>query len=501
MASRATRYELVEDTRSPATSLLIEINLDARLGDKNYLPAPIGTTVTEYCGEEPLSLPQAGEYGILVEGDDGYTDAAYHISPSPLPRTIPLDALSAFAPSVEQMRYWQAALPLPAPLHQALIARLASNDPAIRDEVLDLICSYMSSKDENGDAIFSYVCHRAVGELLEQQGEDLPFVLSELKIGHCDYLAWYTCALLRGYGVPAWITSEFFPTSNGAAFNAACGHAQVVAWTYSAAAERLFDPTSSADLGVGWLPAVLPDSKVREWGALLAAATCQEEKRLILSNILDDVAQRAKSLEAREAAREFYGLLSGGPLAALARINPENVSPTDLGVPTLHRAGHGGWELLRKQEALATVQEIGRYFCESRGGPSITDTGEAIAGLIERAGTTFERGLLRTWLQSLHTLRRPIFNQILNLRFVSAIDFSGTLPPSVVSQLKLALHHVEPESTFFETDFVLRARGRLTPNLQTNRHQNGKNELPPSFLFMSRKNPLKVDLQKNRFEF
>lgn len=497
LEKRETTYVVLEEPEfqpptadgTSRTNYSIDIDLPGPIGSAFCLPAPIGCAVTEYCGEERLALPKAGEYEVLVE--QGYQEAAYHISRSNESRTVPFDLRIQSAPTVDEMRYWQAELTVPPELRELLLNRLESGRPDIQDEVFDLITSYMDSQDERGNSLFSYVCHPAVGELLREQGEDLPFVLSELKIGHCDYLAWYACALLRGYGVPAWMTNEVFPTSDGNAFNVACGHARVISWSLATGTERLFDPTRSAGLSLGWLPEVLPVGVVLKWKEQLRDAATRAEKRKILGEILKDVAQRAAQPKAVAAANNFNagtieGFLFPRSEGATGETNAK-ITGENLGVLTAQSKAGGSWRLLCKREAIDTVREIGLWF---RFGGYYSNTSYfSVYNVMSEGGNlpSLERRLVAKYLDALHELRRQTFGDYFPIEEGDDYCFGGRESESIEERIRF-WREIDPGfgSDCFDSMFLRRQRGMWTHTLQRSLRNQVKLELPAAILLASK---------------
>ena len=151
----------------------------------------------------------------------------------------------ALAVREDEMKYWQEALPLPDSLKNQLLEARKRNDS---NEIVHLVTSFMGIRDKKtGLSNFRYVCHPRLGKFFRDNADDLPLLMNELKVGHCNLLSWYSCALFRAYGVPAWVARNMLTTKDGKAFNGTYAHSTVV-FANEKGELRDYDPTVHCDL-------------------------------------------------------------------------------------------------------------------------------------------------------------------------------------------------------------------------------------------------------------
>jgi hypothetical protein len=89
---------------------------------------------------------------------------------------------------------------------KALAAQIAGDKPTPIDKVL-AIRDYFLSKDENGEALFSYTDNPGVPDIPD--ASKLQYFLFENRKGYCAYYAGATLFLLRSLGIPSRITVGF----------------------------------------------------------------------------------------------------------------------------------------------------------------------------------------------------------------------------------------------------------------------------------------------------
>ena len=419
----------------------IDIELNNPIGDPGYLPIPFGSTVVEYAGDEQLALPTPGAPGVLVEG--GYEDAAYHLRRGLSEERVSGELYQLLMPTQQEMRFWQRVLDFPEDLRLAIGERLRSSDPLARDEVFELITGYLAERDSDGRSRFSYVCHPAVGEFLRGLGADLPLAISELNVGHCDYLAWYSCAALRAFGIPAWMTSEYFPTKAGTAFNVACGHARVVALKGSLGREVLFDLCDYADLAPGWLPEVLPTEQVKGWGERLKGVESVAQKREIFREIKAEVQALGESEKAKRALKDFQGALAGGifaaagmgeGLAALLGSERDKVQAAELGILVQQPFAPSSLKAVQDQSAIERLRELGECIRDAISDGARRDLNKLMSSDGVTSGSSaFMREAVAECLDILKYLKRSFFDYEEVERH---LVYSGKYPDTAIDVFK-----------------------------------------------------------------
>ncbi|MCB0331385.1 MAG: DUF58 domain-containing protein, partial [Bdellovibrionales bacterium] len=290
-----------------------EISIDyppeARNG--SILPIPLNFTVSFIAEDSPISPPTPLDpIHWRVRAQRGKA-LAYSITRSTYP-TFDREQTTPLIPSEQEQEYWQKALGMPPQLRKLL--HIASKGEGV-NSVLDVASYWMNAREPNTYfSNFRYVNHARLGRFIRDNSEHLPIVMSELKVGHCDLLAWYGAAAMRSIGTPAWITTVRLTTRDGSAFNDSALHAQV-AFLDSRGELAVWDPTSRARFDPSYHPSVLKNSRVerlerdfRRSGSeaarrevLRAFAREQKEKR-------DEWSNRDKM---RSLSQEFATFLSG----------------------------------------------------------------------------------------------------------------------------------------------------------------------------------------------
>jgi len=118
---------------------------------------------------------------------------------------------SSMYPTQAEQKYWKSLMPLPGDLE----ARIKEHPK----DLIHLITSFLAIKTSAGLSNFRYVCNQDFSNFLAKHKEDLPLIVNELKVGHCDLLSWYVAAQLRAHGRPAWVAGGRVTTKDGNHFN------------------------------------------------------------------------------------------------------------------------------------------------------------------------------------------------------------------------------------------------------------------------------------------
>lgn len=214
-----------------------------------------------------------------------------------------------FLPSEEEQKYWQAALPLPHTLKERI-----KESP---DDLIHLIASYLGVKDkETGLTNFRYVCNPAFGRFILNNSEDLPLIISELRVGHCDLLSWYVAAQLRAYGNPAWVATDLVTIKDGSAFNGAYKHSTVV-FTKANGTLVYFDPTIHCDIDGAYHPRILESQKIDKIEEGFQKARTIKQKVRVLGDFNESIKELRIKAESNSEVKKDTKKLTLGFLGSL----------------------------------------------------------------------------------------------------------------------------------------------------------------------------------------
>lgn len=133
-----------------------------------------------------------------------------------------------FIPTEEEREYWKRVLPLPKEL-----AAYAQE----HREAIPGIVQWLLQKT------YLYAVNNNYSDFLTQHTAELPLIIDELRLGHCDLLSWASMAYFRQLGVACFATEDLVTAETGEAFKAKVGHARVGV-IMSDQSVRIFDPTS-----------------------------------------------------------------------------------------------------------------------------------------------------------------------------------------------------------------------------------------------------------------
>lgn len=254
---------------------------------KTILPCPADSEICAFGEEDGLALLKPSPENTLTwqNADHLETEAVYCIRPKVHEGKI--DA-SLFMASAEEQAYWKKVLPLPEDIQ----AECRKNPKLIPE----IISGFIRKR-------FVYVCHDELGKLFREHADDLPLIMDELKMGHCDLLSWATCSYLRQLGTPAFVENERVTNKTGDAFMADYGHARVGVVQPNGTVSFL-DPTIFTMMPKSWTPEQLSGRDVIKLSERLAEAEEEKEKREILQEFLekhpiqnDDQVQRPAALQ------------------------------------------------------------------------------------------------------------------------------------------------------------------------------------------------------------
>ncbi|MBI2996404.1 MAG: DUF58 domain-containing protein [Candidatus Melainabacteria bacterium] len=273
------------------------------------IPAPLGTEVVSVNSEVKIARPTEYDPVVWRTPLKRPNDLNYIIrqldNDSPL---LKADR-KLFLPTEEEQKYWQAVLPLP----ETLRARIKESP----DDLIHLIASYLGVKDkETGLTNFRYVCHPRFGDFILDNVDDLPLIMSELRVGHCDLLSWYVAAQMRAHGEVAWVGTDMITTNDGSAFNGAYKHSTVV---LSKKDGRLayFDPTIHCDFDKAYHPKIMQDILIDELEGKFQKAKTTKQKVKVLREFNRKVSELRIKAESSSEVLEDMKRLQIGALAGL----------------------------------------------------------------------------------------------------------------------------------------------------------------------------------------
>ncbi len=265
-------YQAIElDSGEPEVSIRIPSNALSQ----NILPIPLDCKVSFATTPLSVSAPTLDDPCSWRAKFPKNTDVEFAITQGQMP-TLTAAQLKEVLPSLEEQAFIRASFPLPEGLRRRLEAAAEGKDAM---SVFELVTFYMQGTDpRTGMSNFRYVNHEAFGKFIVDNSEEaLPLMVSALKVGHCDLLSWYAASLLRGYGAPAWASSELLPTKDGKAFNGSYSHARVVFADKNGKLE-VWDPTTRIEVDRAYAPENLSVKEVDKLQKQFEAASSPEEK-------------------------------------------------------------------------------------------------------------------------------------------------------------------------------------------------------------------------------
>lgn len=293
-------YQAIElDSGEPEVS----IRVPSSALSQNILPIPLDCKVSFATAPVSVSAPTLDDPCSWRAKFPKNTDVEFAITQGQMP-TLTAAQLKEVLPSLEEQAFIRASFPLPEGLTRRLEAAAEGKDAM---SVFELVTFYMQGTDpRTGMSNFRYVNHEAFGRFIVDNSEEaLPLMVSALKVGHCDLLSWYAASLLRGYGVPAWASSELLPTKDGKAFNGSYSHARVVFADKNGRLE-VWDPTTKIQEDRSYAPENLSAKEVNKLQRQFEAASSPEKKWMVCQSFR----------QTRDQARENLPINSAPALGA-----------------------------------------------------------------------------------------------------------------------------------------------------------------------------------------
>ncbi|MCB0330052.1 MAG: DUF58 domain-containing protein, partial [Bdellovibrionales bacterium] len=268
---------ILEETELPETELTIPFNaVHGRI-----LPVPLDGVISFAPEEIPVSRPNDLDPMCWRTRGQRQQEVSFAVTQGSL-RSLGIEAAALLTPLKEEQAYWMEALGVPQALEEMLGVCTTNK------ERLDICTYWMHGRDANSRlSNFRYVNHEAFGQFIRENHEDLSLITSELRVGHCDLLSWYGAALLRGAGIPAWVTTVRLPTNDGTAFNNSYLHSQV-AYLDDNNTISVWDPTLRSDQDIAYAPEVLDARKVAALSEEFSRAASFEEKLVALRRFAKD---------------------------------------------------------------------------------------------------------------------------------------------------------------------------------------------------------------------
>ncbi|MBU0660744.1 hypothetical protein KKG22_01025 [Patescibacteria group bacterium] len=176
-----------------------------------------------------------------------------------------------FTPSQAEQEYWSAVLPLPE--------QIKEHAKKFPEDIPSLIAGHLRKH-------FYYVNHKTLGDFLRHNSDELPLIMDELQMGHCDYLSWVSSVYFRQLGIPAIITHEKVTTKDGTAF-AVSGHARVQIPDRHHNLQ-VFDATTFCEVASS-LDNYFPQELFEAFKKKYAQAENEQEKRHLLRDMRLDI--------------------------------------------------------------------------------------------------------------------------------------------------------------------------------------------------------------------
>lgn len=273
------------------------------------VPCPFEAEVIEVSQPESAKYQEANVISQLEKPADSIK---YQLA---LHTELPKVNSEELKPTEEEIKYWQSVFPLPK-----VLQRLCKESP---EDIPSYIGSYVAQN-------FCYVTNPDFGEFLQYGAEDLPIIMQELKVGHCDYLAWYTAAVLRSQGIPAWIGGGKVTTSDKTQFNGSYGHA-VAVYTKTDGALGTLDPSSFCSVETAYHPEILTKKELTGLDEELVNAENDEEKRTALREFKNETIEtiRKKINEDPKLKQTIHRdrELALENLRSLLDSNPDEIKP------------------------------------------------------------------------------------------------------------------------------------------------------------------------------
>jgi hypothetical protein len=233
------------------------------------VPIPVGAEVVA-CGDGgDVRIVEQAPITYLIDKVD---DPTFFITTSPDSPPLTVNNVQQYLPSPEERAYWKEHFPLPPELLSSV-----QTEP---DRVLEILKSFFAKH-------FYYVCHDGIGEFLEDNVKDLPLLMSELEMGHCEYLSWVASAYLRQMNIPALVMEEQTTSAKGTGFRMV-GHTKLAIPGIGGQVD-IFDPTTYARSSSKLDPGIFSESAIRRLRRDYANAETEEEKRNVLREFRDTV--------------------------------------------------------------------------------------------------------------------------------------------------------------------------------------------------------------------
>lgn len=319
------------------------VHIQFRRTMTRLIPVPVGCAITGIDNESSRVLAPKPTDPLVWQKSDYFDDIAYSIRASKEPAFTTID-LEAFYPSKKEQAYFRSKMPLPADLRAEIL-----RNP---DDTLALIAGYLAKKSSSGGTNFRYVCNPYLSDFLQANKDYLTLIVHELKVGHCDLLAWYAAAQLRAYGRPAWVASGLVTTPDGSAFNGAYGHSVVI--TADARGMLIqYDPTATIEKDLGYHPEVLDQSDIVTLDNEFARARTVKQKQTVLRNfskLIED--KRPQALAIPEVIKDLASLrLSFLRALSNTRNQLDNT-------PHKFEGGPVSWSALPTGSSLAEIRQV-----------------------------------------------------------------------------------------------------------------------------------------------
>jgi len=264
------QYQLKPFLPQPARKPTFTISYPTKT---NKIPLPIKAELVSLGNSENLKVAQPNPDDPLVWRVPFQDSLSYTLQETNKENLLKANLSPSMYPTQAEQDYWKGLMPLPGDLE----ARIKESPK----DLIHLITSFLAIKTNEGLSNFRYVCNQDFSNFLSKHKEDLPLIVNELKVGHCDLLSWYVAAQLRAHGRPAWVAGGRVTTKDGAHFNNAYKHSVVITVDDKG---KLFqyDPTVHTDYDPAYHPDVMDLSQINKLDKEFSSAKTMAKKIKIL---------------------------------------------------------------------------------------------------------------------------------------------------------------------------------------------------------------------------
>jgi len=262
-----------------------DVHVSVSLQDENAMtiPVPIGAQIVACDGDEAILVGIDGRVPLVIQNLDVPVITGYVLRVAENGSAHTQADRKCFIPSNDEKEYWAKVLPLP----KSIVERCEKQ----RERIPLFIAEFIADN-------FMYVCHDEYGEFLKKHEDDLPLIMDELRMGHCNLLSWVSTAYLRQLGVPCFLTNELVTNEKGSGFYLHSGHARVGVINTHGEVD-IFDPTKVCRNPSALSPDHLSGQCFQQMDQIYAGAKSEDEKREILRAFISTFKQQMVETQTR----------------------------------------------------------------------------------------------------------------------------------------------------------------------------------------------------------